>query len=138
MNKKKIGIIASAIVLFIGAAGYLIWDNAFRFKGDGRHFINGRYYADFNYFNGKECFEYQLEKGEQIHLDAHLSKGKADFYFIRAGEKNGSSIKGFADADTDYTAEETGRYEVKIKVKHAKGTIEVKCDDNVKDKTIYR
>ena len=138
MNKKKTGRIAVAIVLLVGIAGYLIWDTAFRFKGDGRHFINGRYYADFDYFNGKECFEYQLEKGEQIHLDAHLSKGTADFYFTRAGEKSGSSITDMTDADTYYTATETGRYKIKIKVRHAKGTIEVKCDDKVKDKSIYR
>ena len=135
MNKKKAVAIISAAVL---ASGYLIWDNAYRFKGDGRHFLEGRYYSDFDLFNGKEEIGFQLEKGEKLHLDAHIKNGKAKVSFFREGEKNGNVISNIEDADTYFTADETGRYAVKIKYKHAKGTVEIKCDDQVKDKTIYR
>ena len=47
-------------------------------------------------------------------------------------------ISNIEDADTYFTADETGRYVVKINFKHAKGYVEIKCDDQVKDKKIYR
>ena len=97
-----------------------------------------RYYSDFYTFNGKEVIEFQLETGEKLHLDAHIEKGKAKVSFTRKGEKNGEVISNIEDADTYFTADETGRYVVKINFKHAKGTVEIKCDDQVKDKTIYR
>ena len=134
MNIKKI----SGAVLAVGLAGFLIWDNAYRFKGEGRHFLEGRYYSDFNIFNGEEKIEFQLETGEELHLDAHIEKGKANVSFSRKGEKNSNVISNIEDADTYFTADQTGRYVVKMDFKHAKGTVEIKCDDQVKDKNIYR
>ena len=134
MNIKKI----SGAVLAVGLAGFLIWDNAYRFKGEGRHFLEGRYYSDFNIFNGEEKIEFQLETGEKLHLDAHIEKGKANVSFTRKGEKNSNVISNIEDADTYFTADQTGRYVVKMDFKHAKGTVEIKCDDQVKDKKIYR
>jgi hypothetical protein len=134
MNIKKI----SGAVLAVGLAGFLIWDNAYRFKGEGRHFLEGRYYSDFNIFNGEEKIEFQLETGEKLHLDAHIEKGKANVSFTRKGEKNSNVISNIEDADTYFTADQTGRYVVKMDFKHAKGTVEIKCDDQVKDKNIYR
>ena len=134
MNIKKI----SGAVLAVGLAGFLIWDNAYRFKGEGRHFLEGRYYSDFNIFNGEEKIEFQLETGEKLHLDAHIEKGKANVSFTRKGEKNSNVISNIEDADTYFTADQTGRYVVKMNFKHAKGTVEIKCDDQVKDKNIYR
>ena len=122
----------------VGLAGFLIWDNAYRFKGEGRHFLEGRYYSDFNIFNGEEKIEFQLETGEKLHLDAHIEKGKANVSFTRKGEKNSNVISNIEDADTYFTADQTGRYVVKMDFKHAKGTVEIKCDDQVKDKNIYR
>ncbi|MDD7517718.1 hypothetical protein [Ruminococcus flavefaciens] len=137
MKKKTLKKISVA-VLAAGLAGFLIWDNVYTFKGEGRHFFEGRYYSDFYTFNGKEVIEFQLETGEKLHLDAHIEKGKAKVSFTRKGEKNGEVISNIEDADTYFTADETGRYVVKINFKHAKGTVEIKCDDQVKDKTIYR
>ena len=134
MNIKKI----SGAVLAVGLAGFLIWDNAYRLKGEGRHFLEGRYYSDFNIFNGEEKIEFQLETGEKLHLDAHIEKGKANVSFTRKGEKNSNVISNIEDADTYFTADQTGRYVVKMNFKHAKGTVEIKCDDQVKDKNIYR
>ena len=134
MNIKKI----SGAALAVGLAGFLIWDNAYRFKGEGRHFLEGRYYSDFNIFNGEEKIEFQLETGEKLHLDAHIEKGKANVSFTRKGEKNSNVISNIEDADTYFTADQTGRYVVKMDFKHAKGTVEIKCDDQVKDKNIYR
>ena len=134
MNIKKI----SGAVLAVGLAGFLIWDNAYRFKGEGRHFLEGRYYSDFNIFNGEEKIEFQLETGEKLHLDAHIEKGKANVSFTRKGEKNSNVISNIEDADTYFTADQTGRYVVKMDFKHAKGTVEIKCDDQVKDKNSYR
>ena len=137
MKKKTLKKISVAL-LAAGLAGFLIWDNVYTFKGEGRHFFEGRYYSDFYTFNGKEVIEFQLETGEKLHLDAHIEKGKAKVSFTRKGEKNGEVISNIEDADTYFTADETGRYVVKINFKHAKGTVEIKCDDQVKDKTIYR
>lgn len=136
--KNKKGVIILGAVLAAGLIGFLIWDNVYSFKGDGRHFLTGRYYADFYYFNGNERFEFQLETGEKLHLDAHIEKGKAKVSFTRKGEKSGEVISNIEDADTYFTADETGRYVVKINFKHAKGYVEIKCDDQVKDKKIYR
>lgn len=103
MNIKKI----SGAVLAVGLAGFLIWDNAYRFKGEGRHFLEGRYYSDFNIFNGEEKIEFQLETGEKLHLDAHIEKGKANVSFTRKGEKNSNVISNIEDADTYFTADQT-------------------------------
>ena len=137
MNKKTLKKISGAVLAAV-LAGFLIWDNVYTFKGEGRHFFEGRYYSDFYSFNGKEVIEFQLETGEKLHLDAHIEKGKAKISFTRKGEKTGEVISNIEDADTYFTADKTGRYVVKMKFKHAKGTVEVKCDDQVKDKTIYR
>ena len=136
--KKKTWAIISGAVLAVGLTGFLIWDNVYTFKGEGRHFFEGRYYSDFYSFNGEEKIEFQLETGEKLHLDAHIEKGKAKVSFTRKGEKSGEVISNIEDADTYFTADETGRYVVKINFKHAKGYVEIKCDDQVKDKNIYR
>ena len=137
MNTKKTAIIISGAILAAGAGGFLYWDNAYNFTGNERSIGNGGYYADFENFNGTDSFELQLEKGEKIHLDAHIDKGKADFCFYRKGEDNGYVISGIMDADTDVTADESSRYVVEVRAKHAKGVISVKADENVSDKTVY-
>ena len=96
---KKIVAKVSGGVLAAGLIGFLIWDNVYSFKGDGRHFLTGRYYADFYYFNGNERFEFQLETGEKLHLDAHIEKGKAKVSFTRKCEKSGEVISNIEDAD---------------------------------------
>ena len=117
----------------------MYWDTAYNFTtgSKGRSISDTGYYADFLKFNGTDSFKLQLEKGEKIHLDAHISKGKVDFRFAKAGEKMGINIKNITDEETDFTAYETGRYTVTIKAKHAKGEIKVSFDENRKDKTVY-
>ncbi len=89
MNTKKAAIIISGAILAAGAGGFLYWDNAYNFTGNERSIGNGGYYADFENFNGTDSFELQLEKGEKIHLDAHIDKGKADFCFFAKARTTG-------------------------------------------------
>lgn len=139
MTGKKIAAIIAVAVLGAGAGGFLYWDNSYNFTTGpkGRTINSDGYFADFEEFNGKDSFEIQLEKGEKIHLDAHIEKGDADFVFLRKGEDNGFCIRGIIDADTDLTADETSRYVIELKAKHAKGEINITFDENRKDKTVY-
>ena len=136
--KKKVAAIITGAVLAAGTGGFVIWDNSYNFTTGpkGRSLTSDGYFADFERFNGTDSFQIQLEKCEKIHLDAHISEGKADFRFSRVGEKTGSNITGIIDAETDYVADESGRYEIKIKAKHAKGEINVTFDENRKDKSV--
>ena len=139
MNGKKIAAIIAVAVLGAGAGGYLYWDNSYNFTtGPKGKTLNSKgYFADFENFNGEDSFEIQLEKGEKIHLDAHIEKGNADFKFFRHGEDKGFSICGIIDTDTDLTADESSRYVIELKAKHAKGEINITFDENRKDKTVY-
>ncbi len=134
--KKKIAII-TAIVAVIGVGGFLFWDNAYTFNGDGRTLGNEGYYADFDMFNGKDAFEVQLEKGDMLHVDAQIDKGKAEITFGLKDAEVCERISKIESVDTTFMADETGRYEVTVKGKHAKGKIDLKLDEQVKDKTIY-
>lgn len=137
MNKTKIGLVASVFVLLAGVSGYCYWDNTENFTGNCRSLGSSGYYADFDSFNGEDKFEVNLEEGEKLHLDAHIEKGKARVSFAPSGAETGFVLSSIEDVVTDLTADKSGRYEVKIRAKHAKGKIEIKCDDQVKDKTIY-
>ena len=133
--KKKITII-SAIVAVIGVGGFLFWDNAYNYNGD-KSLGNEGYYADFDLFNGDDAFEVQLEQGEKLFVDAHIDKGKAEITFGLKDAEVCERISNIESVDTAFTADEKGRYEVTVKAKHAKGKIDVKLDEQVKDKTIY-
>ena len=126
MNKNKIAVIVAAAVLAGGAAGFFVWDNAENFTGEK---INNpdRYYADFSNFNGTDTIEKTLSEGDTFVVNADITKGKAEISIAPSGEDTGykmSNIKSINDYV--YTAEKDGEYEIKIKTKHAAGTIESK------------
>ena len=137
MNRKIIGILVIVILTAAGIAGFLFWDTAYRFTGEGRSIGNGSYHAAFDSFNGTDQFEIRLEAGEQLHLNAHLDKGSAEVSFVRSGEKSGTVIRDLTDAETTLTADVSGSYEVTVKARHAKGMIDLSADENIKDKTVY-
>lgn len=139
MTGKKIAAIIAGAVLAAGAVGFLYWDNSYNFTTgpEGRTLNSNGYFADFEDFNGKDSFEIQLEKGEQIYIDAHIEKGDADFRFCRKGEKMGQNIYGIIDVDTHVTADKSSRYIIEINAKHAKDKINITFDENRKDKSVY-
>lgn len=136
MKKKIIIITAIVAVAGAGAGGFLFWDNAYQLNGEKSTGKEG-YYADFDLFNGKDEFELQLEQGEKLHVDAEIEKGKAEITFGLKDADVCERISDIESVDTVFTADESGRYEITVKAKHAKGKIELKLDEQVKDKTIY-
>jgi D-alanyl-D-alanine carboxypeptidase len=110
--------------------------NAYNYNGD-KSLGNEGYYADFDLFNGDDAFEVQLEQGEKLYVDAHIDKGKAEITFGLKDAEVCERISNIESVDTAFTADEKGRYEVTVKAKHAKGKIDIKLDEQVKDKTIY-
>ncbi|HAE51713.1 MAG TPA: hypothetical protein DCG30_00460 [Ruminococcus sp.] len=143
MNKKA-ALITAGVLLLGGTGGFLYWDNAYNFTGDtpnpeygySKTTTRDTYYANFSIFNGEDTFELEMNKGDRIHLDAHIDKGKASVSFASDGSDTGEVISNIEDADTYFTAEEDGRYVVKVSAKHARGVIELKCVDLPEGKSI--
>ena len=138
MNKKKLGIITSAMVMLAGVSGFLIWDNSYNFTtgAKGRSLSSDGYFADFEKFNGTDSFALQLEKGEKLDFEGYIDKGWAEIDVLE-GDKSVFKLSGFDNASTDYTIPEDGEYTLKVRAKHAKGEINISFDENRKDKTVY-
>ena len=138
MDKKKTGIIASAMVMLAGVTGFLIWDNSYNFTAgeNGRSLSADFYSADFEEFNGTDSFELILDKGGKLDFDCKIDKGWSEIDVLE-GNKSVFKESGFKKAFTDYTIPESGEYTLKITARHAKGRIYIGFDKDRTDKTIY-
>ena len=138
MNKKKLGIITSAIVMLAGVSGILIWDNSYNFTAGarGRTLSSDYYMSEFKSFNGCDSFELKLDKGGKLDFEGYIDKGWAEIDVLE-GDKSVFKLSGFDNASTDYTIPEDGEYTLKVRAKHAKGEINISFDENRKDKTVY-
>ena len=136
--KKKILIIASAIVLLAGVSGFLIWDNAYNYTAGarGRTLSSDYYMSEFKSFNGCDSFDLKLDKGGKLDFECSIAKGWAEIDVLE-GDNSVFCLSGFDKVSTDFTIPEDGNYTLKVKAKHARGYINISFDKERSDKTIY-
>ena len=138
MNKKKIGIIASAVVLIAGVTGFMIWNNSYNYTAGarGRTLSSDYYMSDFKRFNGCDSFDMNLDKGGKLDFDCHINKGWAEIDVLE-GDVSVFKLSGFDKAFTDYTIPEDGTYTLKVRGRHAKGYIYIGFDKDRRDKSVF-